>query len=1384
MTSLTPESRRSRRLAPAAAANTAQEVAARLQAEVAGGVLTFTGQDAQSAELDFLLQGTFSLGSLTLVDPQISAKLTTLTVSGSAELMSLSATRIAITIDYGGPQMTMTLNRPCRPTSWPEIQMGLTELVLQFAKGQWSSSGTLDVVLHELRLSFQAQFQKAGKTKRFQFLLAAGKTEPTLSLAPIGSLSFQSMEFLLTRAQEREARWGFRAGGLLAIDFALSFSLKGTASIPPEGASAGIQFDTDPSAASEVTVKFHDFGLPDPPPRVVFDLEQVTLAKTHDGWSLTAEAGTCFAGMPSFLTKPIPGTPGPTGFIPQTPRSWSVSISADGFQLSIDRLWDPGGIEATLPTIQVHGAGDVSLGVLWMDAVNWKVALEKDKDASLGVVLRFLASHELNRIFGVEPGTQTPKYEVFKTYANKAERERKAVELSFGISIENGIAAELLDSPITYIDFTDGYWIFTLGNPAPAPNFGKLKAKSPTFSFNPAKESFGASLQYEIVEPLKIPLAPFKAALAAAGLSAVAEHLPDAEPVAPIAIVTKDAQGKDHLNDQKLLQLLDRIPALSPSIREAIVDVLGVVETFLQRTPGDFNDYLRFGEIPGAFSGSIDVGPAGASIDIQSSTPLQFLLPGVDPVFGPELEGISLRGVTLGAAAGGAVEILKLDATLDRFDLVTFLLCEVAGQTVHGGSVKDVQRRYVFDHLLALIPAAAPVPIPIFFNDLGIAYSGWDGLGFETRWGFPEPDVGFLSLLSGGKALYQFLTDSGWYFDPKQAAPAGLDLPIDLGPNFIQLPPHLGGTLLGTRKRVEYKIWQSLANLMNFLKRGDLEDLLGVFPIQVRVGATTASIGPLSIRGAYALTTPEEFTSPAGKPVLQTLTRALGYVPDGSRLLDILPRTNGKPPEGLVSLVFGQLAVARAFQLTGGFAIVAVGGRTSTWAKTGEPQSAGMATVALFSGGADALVITLQGELGVSAAGHLTFSLQADVLVLNQRPLLRGATSLEVRPDVLTARVTFEVTGSFAITGGFTLSASVVAIDGSISWTYAKGVEPFTADGSASLSAEGFEIGIDSGALYGVQVSGTARLGLDGKTRGSLGIDISKDVTKAFLSRLSALPAEINQQFQEALDAFNQALQAYQDVASLNGLRKALPQVIPRIKTQINSGIDHYVETSKSIPGIAKGAAKTIAKTWARDNVFPDLDQLNRIAAKGDDASLRKALQTALGKVLAINSTTYPITVFGKTFRISLKGTLTAQQVSDLKQAIQDVPKIPAKETSMKLAEQVKTTLRSRLSTFQTIAEQIAQKALEQVPQIRSIAVATDLASVAQSLPVSASVWYGGKTYPIGLDFDLMNPAKAAAEIANGFSEAYPPASLASARRGKNAKRKGTKKTRGATRKK
>lgn len=1362
MSSLTPESRRRQRASTAT--NTAQQVAAKLTAKQVGGKLTFTGDDAESAELDFLLQSTFSVGSLTLVHPDIAAKLTTLTVSGTVELMSLPATRMVITIDYSGPVMTLTLNRPSKPGPWPDVQIGLTELKFQGTKNEWSSSGTLAVIVHGVSLSLEPQFQQKGKSKNFRFLLAAGTSPPTLALDPIGSLGFHSMEFLRSQTGKEGARWAFDASGRLQIDSAVQFDLNGTVSIPPPGASEGIAFDADDGASSEVTIQFHDFGLPDPPPRVIFGLDEISLGKDDAGWSLTAEVETRFAGMPSFMTAPIPGTPGPTGLIPTTPQNWSVAISGSGFQLSVDRLWNKGGMEATLPAIQVHGAGELPLGVLWMDAVDWKIAVVKDEDASLGVTLKFLGSQEINRMFGVEAATKTPKYQVFKTYQNVSEREAKAVGLSFEISLDNGIAAELLDSPITYIDFADGWWVFTLGNPAPAESYGKLKAKSPRFTFDPEKETFGASLRYEIVDPLKVPLAPFKAALSAVGLTAIAEHLPDAEPLAPIAIVTRDAHGNDHLNDEKLLQLLDRIPKLSPSIRKAIVDALGAVDTFHQRTPGNFDDYLRFGDIPSAFSGSIGVAPGGATIDIESSTPLRFLIPGMDPVFGPELTGVSLKGISLGAAAGGAIEILKLDASLDCFDLVTFLLCEVSGKTLHGGPVRDVKRSYVFDHVLALIPAAAPVPIPIFFNDLGIEYAGWDGLGFETSWGFPEPDVGFVNLIGGGRALYQFLTDNDWYFNPMQKAPAGLDLPIDLGPNFIQLPEHLGGKLLGSDKRVGYDLWRSLANAMNFLKRGELQDLLGVLPLEVRVGATTSALGPLSINGAYALTTPAELTGPAGKPVVAALKRALGYAPDGERLLDILPRSNGQPPGGLVSLIFGQLAVADAFQLTGGLALVAVDGRTQTWGNSGDPQSAGMATVALFSGGAGALAMTLQGELAVSASGQLTFVLQADVLVLNGRPLLSGAAFLDIGADALTAGMSFAVSGSFGIRGTFTIASSMVGIGGAITWSYAQNVSPFTAGGSASLSPNGFEVVIQSGTLHGVRVSGAGLLGLDGKTTASLGIDISKDVTNAFLSRLSSLPDEINTEFQRALTQFQDALRNYNDVASLHGLRQALPTVIPAIKQQINAGIDRYVENSRDIPGIAKGAAKTIAKNWARDNVFPELDHLNQIAKKGDDPSFRQALQTALEKVLAINSTTYPVKILpGLKVNISLKGTLTGQQVSDLRQAIQDVPKIPAQETDMNTARGVKDAIATRLDAFQTIAEKIAQKALGQVPQIQSIAIETSLESVAASYPVVASVFYQNKTYPIHLDFDLAHPASSAPAIATAFSEIYPPSTAAPA---------------------
>ena len=110
--------------------------------------------------------------------------------------------------------------------------------------------------------------------------------------------------------------------------------------------------------------------------------------------------------------------------------------------------------------------------------------------------------------------------------------------------------------------------------------------------------------------------------------------------------------------------------------------------------------------------------------------------------------GIELKGISFGAMLGGSLSVLRLAARLERFDLANLLLCQIsAGKTLDGQSVKEVHRSYIFDNILALMPTAAPVPIPIFYDALGISYRGWDGLAFETRWRFPAPEAGFLEVI-------------------------------------------------------------------------------------------------------------------------------------------------------------------------------------------------------------------------------------------------------------------------------------------------------------------------------------------------------------------------------------------------------------------------------------------------------------------------------------------------------------------------------------------------------------------------------------------------------------------------------------------------------------
>ena len=89
----------------------ADATAARLQAKVAGGRLVLTGKDAGSAELTFLLDGTFGLDALNITDPRISVDGERLTLVGQAEILGIEQVDLTLALDYAGPTLSLTLNK-------------------------------------------------------------------------------------------------------------------------------------------------------------------------------------------------------------------------------------------------------------------------------------------------------------------------------------------------------------------------------------------------------------------------------------------------------------------------------------------------------------------------------------------------------------------------------------------------------------------------------------------------------------------------------------------------------------------------------------------------------------------------------------------------------------------------------------------------------------------------------------------------------------------------------------------------------------------------------------------------------------------------------------------------------------------------------------------------------------------------------------------------------------------------------------------------------------------------------------------------------------------------------------------------------------------------
>ncbi|MFC7651509.1 hypothetical protein ACFQT4_04455 [Pseudoduganella danionis] len=337
---------------------------------------------------------------------------------------------------------------------------------------------------------------------------------------------------------------------------------------------------------------------------------------------------------------------------------------------------------------------------------------------------------------------------------------------------------------------------------------------------------------------------------------------------------------------------------------DAIRMPLNALGDQLERLPERFKDYLEI-SIPQAARFSLTLQAAGG-VEFAVSTegdPIRLLLPGF-----PMLIGVELRKLSFGAVAGGQLLLLAGSLRLDLFDVptlaATLLLPFEQMQNVLPKAARLRRTAILDDFTMLIIPAGpVPIPVPLFFDKLGLEIVSVEGTEIVSSFSLPRPEFDAQEMLAILSNTLKYFRTPDFYF-PLDQLPQHMNIVFTVGPNYLRLPKFLdayddaawpqgavtGGTVLGTQQALEpVNTLKLIWSLLNTIKRASPHDLIQAIPLKYRVGSKQAALfGFLNTRLDWALTTPEEFVSTA-IPTLQLnrdedVQEILAYLPADSSL--------------------------------------------------------------------------------------------------------------------------------------------------------------------------------------------------------------------------------------------------------------------------------------------------------------------------------------------------------------------------------------------------------------------------------------------------------------------------------------------------------------------
>ncbi len=924
---------------------------------------------------------------------------------------------------------------------------------LDQAQQSWSLMGSVAAALFDHPFTLGASLQTTSAVRTFMLQATYASNEPVVHL-PNWSLSASALSITISKALQSIGATGTSATGAVSLNSSAytwsvnmkggitvtdvdELSFKGMLSLQKGTNSFSLVFQPD---IAEVGILIRP--LMSLTAHLGLDYLSIIRTTEDDGkhaWAIDATIDSWFSGLPDkpqILQQIVPAK--------NKRVKGSLKVDKNGAVVAVSSLVPL--VPFTVPATTL-GSRTLDLGTGAIEVPSMQLTLGKNLalSADFGIGL----PDKMNDIFAtkVSPngGTNTPDF--FVTYQplpqNATQNSSQAMTQNptitrFRLGVTStGLQVQMRSSPIKKLQATP------TGNDQTAcvadmGEFGAISFTLPVLSFSTGNFSCAGSFQQIQGRELRLPLIPLKLLFQACHLDALANKIPRSIPISKVDVYDK-ASGT--FNGQRLVDLLNSLgqELVGPSftLGSTVEQGLRELENRLDRLPDSFKDYLDI-ELPEAFSFSIALSETGSfrcnvqvgqaaqtAPTVQPLQPIKILYPAMGPL-GPQLNGLSLYGFSIGEMLDGALIPITINMRLHQFNLLTLLaaLALPLDKLPILPSTQQINTALIIENLFMVIvyEDVIPIPLPLFFDELGLDYLGLEGLALQTHWRFPKPKLSMGDAAKIFSDFEKFFTDRSYLLDAS-TPPQNMDLVLTIGPNYIQLPKYLGSQMLGSKDdKIVVSSYTSLAHLLNALKTLSLNEIVQALPPDKRVGKQQVSFACMTLEADWLITTPAEFRTISYKQ-LNIVDSAI------DTMLQVVPPTPRQDEQGLVLFLKGVWSVANIASLEACFGLIG----------TVEGFSTGMRVSGSLT---DLLAVEMRGIVVInphaanafSLSGHSRLVVLGDDIFIGDLKLTENRFAIEgdlnLFPKWPTLRITGHLTGQLSETELYIAGSAAVTVGG------------------------------------------------------------------------------------------------------------------------------------------------------------------------------------------------------------------------------------------------------------------------------------------------------------------------------------------------------------------